>query len=326
MAVCLIYHRAVMTATEKIRNWVTHNYQVKLLSLLSALFLWFYVVTDNTYPHAVAVPLHITNVPDDWILLEQPPENIAVLFRGTGKAFMGLGFRNKRFELDITQTDPEAIYPLDLNMIRGIPRTANCQAIRILDQDSILIRMEQALEKRVPIIPDITVSLQDGYTRVGDIGLEPDSILLRGPRSIVKDIESVKTGSFFEERVSRKLRGEITLSPPESDLVTYSSRRSEFFVDVQRIHEIVMTEIPIEVINVPNGTRAVVVPPKLSLKLRGGVDLLMNLTKDDIQATIDYRRRRRSDEHRIPASINHPKDVTFSEVTPSVFELYVERQ
>lgn len=316
----------MMKATNKIRNWVTNNYQVKLLSLLSALFLWFYVVTDNTYPHAVSVPLSITNVPDDWILLEKPPESIRVLFRGTGKAFMGLGFRNRRFELDITRPEQEAVYPLDISLIRGISRTENCRAIRILGQDSVLIRMEQALEKKVAIDPDINVTLRDGYTKVGDTGLEPDSILIRGPRSLVNNIENVRTELYSKERVSGKLRGKIRLTSPESELISYSSDETTFFVDIQRIHEIVMTDIPVEVINVPRGTRAVVVPPKLSLKLRGGVDVLMNLKKEDIQATIDYQRKRRSTELRIPASINHPRDVTFSEVTPRTFELYVERQ
>jgi hypothetical protein len=63
------------------------------------------------------------------------------------------------------------------------------------------------------------------------------------------------------------------------------------------------------------------VPATLSLKVLGGVGLLGELTSGDIQAVVDYRARERYGPKRIPARIQIPRDVSFSEVSPQYFEV-----
>jgi len=315
-----------MKTIQHIRTWLAYNYQVKLFSLISALFLWFYVVTDNSYEYAVEVPLRVRNQPEGRILVQSLPESVRVLFRGTGKAFLGLGFRNKRLELDISKAEDATLYSLTLDMIRGIPRAEDCQPVQIVGPDTVWVHLDQALEKKVPVIPRLLIDLADGYTQVGSIALDPDSIRVSGPKSIVQQLVSVTTDRRVFENISRRVRGKIGVTPPESDRVVYSAETIHFEIDIQRMHEIEMREIPVEAVNVPPGLNVLVVPPTLSLKLRGGVDLLMRIRKEEILATIDFGSRYRYPDDRIPASINVPRDVTFSDVHPKFFECIVERR
>lgn len=315
-----------MKAIQEITQWLSNNYQVKLLSLMSALFLWFYVVTDNTYESVVAVPLRIKNLPEDQLLVKPLPEAVHVLFRATGKSFLGLGFRNKRIELDLTHTENATVYSLTLDMVRGIPRSENCQPIQIVGTDSVWIYLDQVLEKKIPVLPRIVVNLSDGYTQVGPILIEPDSIRISGPKTLVQNMTSVTTARRVFDNTARKLRGRIDLTPTESDQIVYSDETIRYVIDIQRMHEIEMKEIPVQVVNVPPALKVIVVPSTLSLKLRGGVDLLMQLREEDIQATIDFQSRYRYPDDRVPASINVPRDVSFSDVRPKFFECIVERQ
>ncbi len=315
-----------MKAIQKITQWLSNNYQVKLLSLISALFLWFYVVTDNTYESVVDVPLRIKNLPEDLILVKPLPEVVRVLFRGTGKSFLGLGFRNKRIELDLSRAESATIYPLSVDMIRGIPRSENCRPVQIVGLDSVWVYLDQVLEKKIPVLPRIVVNLSDGYTQVGPILIEPDSVHISGPRTLVKNIVSVTTERRIFDNAARKIRGRIDLTPAESDQIVYSDETARYEIDIQRMHEIEMKEIPVQVVNVPPSLNVIVVPSTLSLKLRGGVDLLMQLRKEDIRATIDFESRYRYPDDRVPASINVPRDVGFSDVRPKFFECIVERK
>ncbi|NQT23738.1 YbbR-like domain-containing protein [candidate division KSB1 bacterium] len=305
-------------------HWLNYH-KVKLLSLCSALFLWFYVVTDNIYEYPIQVPIQASIFPEDKVLLKPLPDEAKVLFSGTGKSFLSQSFRVKRLDLDLSDAEDVSTIQLEADMIRGIPRGDSFRPIRVLKPDSIMIYLDTRKTKRIPVEPQFSIDLTDGYTQVGGIMLEPDSITLSGPAQIVDQIEIIKTSEKQFISRSKPVRGKVKLIPPESDMVQVSELTSEYTIDVQRIHEITIDMIPIQVINAPSSVKITVVPSTLSLKLRGGVDLLMQISSDDIQATIDYRTRNRYRPRRIPASIEVPPGISFSNAKPEDFELIIER-
>lgn len=305
-------------------HWLRH-YKVKLLSLISALFLWFYVVTDNIYEYPVRVPIEISAYPENKVLLKPIPDQALVMFNGTGKAFLSQSFRVKRLELDLSGAGDETAIPLSTRMVRVSLPSEMFRPVRILEPDSITVHLDTRRVKRVPVRPRFTVKPADGYTQVGPISLEPDSIRLSGPAQIVDTISALVTAEKKFSSESEPVEGEVDLIPPESGMVRVSELSAEYRIDIQRIHEITIGEIPVRVVNAPSNVKVTVVPSTLSLKLRGGVDLLMRMSAEDIRATIDYRTRNRYRPRRIPASIEVPEDVSFSNAKPKFFELIIER-
>jgi YbbR domain-containing protein len=306
------------------KHWF-YNYKVKIFCLLCALFLWFYVVTDNRFNHTIRVPVTLINQPQGLILRESVPSKIKVQFRGSGKELLSLLYREKRIELDLQQVRREKMFAITTDMIKGIPLGTAVRPQRIVEPDSITIRLDQFAAKQVPIVSDISVIPADGYIQVGDIKLIPDSILVSGPQSLVKGIDEVRTDTRTYQSVIKRIEDKLPLIPPEWATVNYGLKNVRFVGDVQRIGERTITEIPVNVIRVPRGLKVIVVPSTLSLKVQGGVSLLAELDRNDIVATIDYRRRQRYRQKRIPAGIDVPEGITFSDARPEFFELVVER-
>ena len=293
------------TTLDRCKKWFA-NYKVKIFSLFSALFLWFYVVTDNRFDHTISVPLHLINQPQGRILSEPIPSKVNVLFRGTGKDLLNLGYREKRIELDLHQIRRYKKFPITVDMIKGIPTGMEVIPQRIIEPDSVTVLLDQFAGKKVPLRPDIMLIPADGYTQVGDISLEPDSIIIYGPASWVKAISEVPTVAKEYKSVIRAIRDKISL-------------------DVQRIGESLITEIPVNVTRVPSNIKVTVVPSTLSLKIQGGNNILSKLTRDDIEATIDFRRRFQYEGKSIAASIQVPEGITFSDVKPVKFEIILEK-
>ena len=115
----------------KIKNWF-RTYQIVGFTLLCAIFLWFYVVTDNEFAHIQKVPLYIENKPADWILAEPIPEFVDVRFRGTGKGLIRLLYSDVHLELDLNHLTKPSKIRLNIDMIKKIPRGSN-----------IVLRMDQ---------------------------------------------------------------------------------------------------------------------------------------------------------------------------------------
>jgi YbbR domain-containing protein len=210
-------------------------------------------------------------------------------------------------------------------MIKGISRGADLVPVSIMEPDSIIIQLDRFEVKRVPISPKISFIPVDGYIQVGDVILYPDSINISGPKSLVNDIMVVYTKEMEFRNVLKKIKGKIPVLQQNSEIIHYSLKNITFETDIQRIHEDMLSGIPVTVTHIPRGINIDVVPSTLSLKLQGGVEMLKQLEKNDIQATIDFRSRTRYKYKRIPATIKVPKEISFSDVKPKFFELVIKQ-
>lgn len=307
-----------------VKSW-SKNYKIKIFTLISAVFLYFYVVTDNDFTHIQSIPLQIINKPAGLIPADPVPESVRVQFRGSGKSLLRLLSSNKHLEVDLNKVPNRAKIPLTLNMIKDIPRGYGITPIRIVEPESLLIRLDHFSVKKVPVVPEIELIPMDAYTVVGGIHTFPDSITVSGPESVIRDIRGVRTEESQYRELIKDISDEINLLPPDTKTVTYSENSVKFEAAIQRIGEIEMTEIPIHVLHIPPGEKVIVIPSTLSLRLQGGVKVLKDINKRDIYATIDYKNRYRYSGRRIPATIEVPPDITFSDARPKFFELVVEK-
>ena len=307
-----------------LRKWLT-NYKAKLFSLIFALLLWFFVVTDNHFDHTTTVAVRLINQPEGWILKKEIPSRITVLFRGSGKELLAFASRDKEIELDLRESARPRTFRLTVEMITDIPPEMAITPIRIIGTDSVHVELDRFAQKRVRVTPQMTIGPKDGYTMVGAVLLEPDSILVSGPRSVVDTVNQVNVFHREFAGLIKPISGKINFPPPDPSTIEYSESIVRFTVDIQRLGEKSVADIPVEVINIPRGFTVKVVPATFSLRLQGGVELLSRITSEDIAATIDYRSRARYRGKRIPATIVVPADIEFSNARPKDFELIVER-
>ena len=305
-------------------KWFNH-FKIKCLSFLCALILWLFIATDKHYDYILNVSLHLKNKPAEMILKTSVPSKVKVNFRGSGKELISLVFRNKYIELDLNQITQSATYAMTVNMIEGIPPDMSVVPLNIVKPDSIKIELDQFAEKRVPIYPNITLIPLDGYIHVGDIILDPDSINIQGPKSLVNAIDHIPTQEKIYRNIIKEIRDKISLMPSSFETLQYSLNTTHFTAEIQRIGERIISDISIQVTNVPENMNVLVVPSTLSLRLQGGVKILSKTTKEDIVARINFLNRNRYERTRIPAMIEVPKDISFSDVKPPFFELIVER-
>lgn len=306
------------------KKWF-ENYRIKLFSAALAVMVWFFVVTDNTYFQVISVPLYLINKPDDLILKTPVPDAVKVRFEGKGKDLIILGYRDKIIEVDLHNIRRETVFPITVEMVHNIPSDLNVEPVGIVEPESLRVELDRFAVKRVPVQSDLTLNLLDGYIQVGKIQFDPDSIEVSGPRSLITPISELYTRSREYSGLVKDLNGRADLRLPDDPMVKFSHERVRFAVDIQRRGEIRFTEIPIHVTGVPANMRVAVVPSTLSLTVEGGVEILSRITKEDIVATLDYSSRYRYRGKKIPAKIELPDEVGFSEVRPQFFELLIER-
>jgi YbbR domain-containing protein len=311
-----------MKFTARLVRLFIHQYKIKLFCLVSALFFWFYITLESQFEYTASVPLRVVNPPDGWMLLEPLPSSVSVLFKGSGRSYVSFRFGERMLDVDMRNIRNNARIPLTADMIKNLP--SGVRVMSVLSPEEITVRWDRLAEKKVPVVPRIEAIPEDGYTLVGEIRLDPDSILIVGPQSILDSISAVQTEARVLTGLIREIQDKVPLEPVSGGVLHFSERSVRFQTDVQRIGERWMRGIPVRPVNVPEGSQAAVVPSSLSIKLQGGADLLSRIKPEDIQATIDYSERSRYQGKQLPALIRIPRDVTFSEVDPRYFQLAVK--
>jgi YbbR domain-containing protein len=260
-----------------------------IVSLLFALLLWGSVNLTYEYQASIEIPLELRNINPDRSLAIPIPQTVMLRVRGTGWLLARLHlFPEMRYVIDLTGIDQRKRlitlpdFPERVNLPSGI------RILRILPE-TLTIHLDSKVTRSVPLRADGDLTFRQGYDLVGPIQLNPDRVDLVGASSLVNSIEVWKTKRF----VLRDLKASTEITAEVDDSLAYSISASPssavVHLDVQPIAEKTFKGIPVEVNQVPSGRRVVLLPPKIDIIIRGGVDKIGPLQLSDFKAYVDYR-------------------------------------
>jgi YbbR domain-containing protein len=104
---------------ESISRSITANIGLKIVSVIFAIFLWFYVTAQIEGVETVRVPLDIVNVPESLIVVSEVPRSIEVTIRGARSDLLKVRlFGNARLTVDLAGTAGRHLtVPLSRGMI-----------------------------------------------------------------------------------------------------------------------------------------------------------------------------------------------------------------
>jgi YbbR domain-containing protein len=153
---------------------------------------------------------------------------------------------------------------------------------------TIDLQIDFSLEKKIPVIPDISAQADEGFAVTGAMNPLPDEVILVGPRSKVQSIGSIKT---VHKELSG-LRNNIVLYLPLVELegrdMEVRPDSVEVTVEVVPIKTRVFDDIPIVVFNAPGDRKIYTDPAAISVELTGSPNEIDQLDRFSIIVSADY--------------------------------------
>lgn len=260
-----------------------------LFSLVFSVLLWASVNLGNSFQTTVTVPVRIDRIAADKAIAGPLPDSVRFVIQGSGWQLLNtLLTPNQHYTVDLISARRHSQF----FTVKDLPNHVHIpQGVTVLsvDPETVRVVLDERIEKRVAVVPDVTVTYREGFGIVGHMSTVPDSITLSGARSLLEQYKEWKTASITLSDINEPV---VTRLPLSSQL-RFELARPETMVtvrfDVQPIAERTITEIPIEVLQVPDHRNVVLIPPKLSIIVRSGVNNVANISRGDFQAYIDYR-------------------------------------
>jgi len=135
------------------------------------------------------VPVEVINVPYEYLVSSEVPQFVKVVLRGKDEKLALINEEKITAYIDLDNSTKEGVKSIVRIDKQSIPQRV---AIKEINPRIIEVRIEKALTKVVKVIPVIVADLPYGYD-FEDVIVEPGSIEIRGPESLVNQIESVYT-------------------------------------------------------------------------------------------------------------------------------------
>ncbi|NIZ18853.1 YbbR-like domain-containing protein [Entomospira culicis] len=189
--------------------------------LLATLFFFIYRGLDSEQI-SFSLPIQLT-LPEDVVVLEQDASTVKVTLKGRRADIAQFERRNIALSLIIDEfKEGEHSYPIQL--APTVQRHYLKDLRLYLEPATVQIRLEPIIDKLIPIEPVLLGQPAKGFMQ-SKLILEPDSVIAKGPRSMLERINIIRTQPIDISNQVKSLQTTIDLhiNQPKIELSHYQT-------------------------------------------------------------------------------------------------------
>jgi len=319
---------------KKLQSYVSQKIAIPVGSLILALLLWLFVVSEKEYNLVLDLPIEARNLSALMAHKEEVPSYASIKIRGTGrnlfKSILLKNYAGFKLVLDLEGISEE--YEFNLNdYFEKYPRKVvlplnyNLSFVEVIYPNRIKISLDEYQVKKVPIIPNLHISPSPGFMLVGDINFEPEMIEVAGPKEEIALINHVQTLEDTINNISIPFNGKIKVVSSQR-LIEYKPTHVQISLDIQQISEKIIADIPVIINNVPKKIRVFPSPQTVSLTVIGGVQRIASIDPEEIKVYINFNNWSSQTQFYEP-KVNLPSGLlNWKDISPKSLEIAVARE
>src|SRR6516165_2355280 len=154
------------------KYWITHNWHLKIVSLILATMLWMAVANQASSEVGLEVPLEYRNIPAQLEITGDMINTVQVRLRGSSNLIKDVTAKDVSTTIDLSKMGRgEKIVPLSPQNVQA---PFGAEVIRV-NPSSVRFDLERTISKTIPVVPTVTGQLPDGY-EVGKVEVRPSTV------------------------------------------------------------------------------------------------------------------------------------------------------
>jgi len=172
-----------------LKGFFTKNLSLKLISILLAVILWYFVVSERSGEITISIPLDFHNIPTSLIIIKNPLESINVRIGGPATLLRGLSPKDVKAIIDLSNAKAGltefAIQAEQITLPRGL-------RITMISPASIMLRLEELSSKKLPVEAILIGKPSEGFEITG-VSIDPPVVEIIGAQNELKRLKSIST-------------------------------------------------------------------------------------------------------------------------------------
>lgn len=281
-----------------------------------ATIFWFLVKLSQNYETQWSFEFKYI-LPEHQAFMEKPPTEVRATIGGSGWSLLNFSLfhRKKPLVFDLRA--------LPLSLVEGRLILDRIQSqisesrleVKSINLDYIGLKMGAKGGKRLPIRLDYQVALHPQFDLSGPIHLDPDSVWVEGPVSLLDSLGFWPTDTGRIGPLKSDLKQVVSLSKPQGSPMKLEFEKTTVEIPVEPVVEKTVLFVPVTVVNAPGRFR--IFPATVTIYCIVGMSAFHQLDASDFKVVADLEGvALKSEENSVPLSVTclekNVKNVRFS--------------
>ena len=305
-------------------------YTFILFSFLSVIF-WFMTKLSKEYDSSIKYPVSYINLPSNKLLQEKPSEYIDVRIKATGFKLISSKVSPRKLTIDASNIYGKSLtnYYLLLSQQKlSVQKQLNTGVkVAYFIKDSVHFKLGVLNQKKVIVKLISDLLFEEGFELNNSISIQPDSILLTGPKSTLDTISSVSTGLLQKKELNVSINEFLDIKEfnPDSNV---SAEKDKVLItaSVERFTE-GSVEVPIKVINIPDGKQINTFPKFVKVTYRIALSNFNKIDSSTFLIECDYSISENNNlPYLIPKLVGNSSMIKNARISPQKIDFLINEQ
>jgi len=273
-------------------RFLLDNFWLKMLALLMGLLVWIHVATEKTYTYQLKLPVTRVELKVHHTLAALPPESLTVIVSAKGKQLMQNAWRDQGIRINASKLlAGEYVLNLTPENTSLMSPSKNLRLDEVVSPTPIDLNIDVESKVEVPVIPDITVTPDDGYAVAGKVEVTPPNAIVTGAKSVVKQLKAVYTESRELGTVRNSVTVTAPLVAPRGLAMRLEPDSATLTVTIVPVRTRIYEHLPVAVFNAPPGRVVTANPTSVRVELSGPPGEIDLLNRNALTVSVDFLRR-----------------------------------
>lgn len=289
--------------------------------------IWVVVQFSKEYTGVLEMPIVYTNLPKDKILVGDTPKTLDLRIRDRGFYIAWNRVFPQKITIDISDASEEGkslVYDLELQKSAILSQLNLDYEKVVFLQKNIKISFEQRAVKKVAVLSSIDLSFAVGYSALEEIKLQPDSILVSGAATILDTLKTIRTKPLKINNISNDVKGKVKLETGNLKEVSFYQEEVSYSVRTEKFTE-GKVEIPIKLLNVPEGTNVVIFPKDVVIYYQVSLKDFEKIDSSSFVVAVDFKNAHDSDGFLIAQILEEPTQVNNIRLNEKKIQFVIKR-
>jgi len=313
-----------------------HNRKVGvfLIFVVLSFMFWFLTQLEQIYVTRISYPVEYQDMPEDKLVVGHLPEQIDLEVRGQGFQLLEYKFFHvlnplvlhlDAYNIQEENTDKPRHFIVTRKAAPRISQQLS-QEVEILNitPDTLFFEFSERISRRVPVEPNLSYSFANQMMLRDGIQIEPDSVNISGPGSVVDTIDQVYTQSRSFQNLEKTVHTTLALKK-NHDQLELSTLQVRLTIPVEQYTEgEVEKEIFVE--NEPDSLVVRTFPKSVTITYLVGLSRYEQVIPELFRAVVDYRDVKEGEEHLRVEIVKAPGYLKSYSYAPQEVEYIIEKK
>lgn len=293
------------------------------MCILASLVFWTTIKLSKDYDTIETIGISY-ELPSGVAFAQTPPNSLEARVRATGWELVNQGLNNKVRMITIDSLELRDNTDGIISIRNEVTSAFEDEGLDVnpITNERIVIQMERVDAKRVPVVLQSRISYSRGFQSSKAPRLEPDSVILTGPISLLDSVSFWLTDSLVAIGVEDTLKIPTLVAETNSPSMSVEPQTIDVIIESQQFTE-KSIYVPVRILGATPMDSVSVFPKQVLLKVAVGLQDYETINASDFTASVSIESAKSETSAKVPVYLERrPELIRQVTIEPRTVEVF----